>query len=222
MLQVTNASKKIDNTLVLNQINLTIQPNSIVGLVGPSGSGKTTLLRCIQQLELLDSGFIDFKGNSGFMFQDFQLFPHMTVLENLIYAPNLHDKTVDHKENALGLLNMLGLSDKAQAYPQGLSGGQKQRVALARSLMMKPDLLLCDEPTSGLDMATTNDVVALLNTVKSLQITMLIASHDLLFLTHIAERLLVVKQGKLIADFKTTDVCDPILYVQQFYQGETL
>lgn len=222
MLQVTNASKKIDNTLVLNQINLTIQPNSIVGLVGPSGSGKTTLLRCIQQLELLDSGFIDFKGNSGFMFQDFQLFPHMTVLENLIYAPNLHDKTVDHKENALGLLNMLGLSDKAQSYPQGLSGGQKQRVALARSLMMKPDLLLCDEPTSGLDMATTNDVVALLNTVKSLQITMLIASHDLLFLTHIAERLLVVKQGKLIADFKTTDVSDPILYVQQFYQGETL
>lgn len=103
-----------------------------------------------------------------------------------------------------------------------MSGGQKQRVALARSLMMKPDLLLCDEPTSGLDMATTNDVIALLNTVKTLKITMLIASHDLFFLSNIAERLLVVKQGQLIADFKTQEVPDPILYLQQFYQGEIL
>nr|WP_241480479.1 ATP-binding cassette domain-containing protein [Legionella norrlandica] len=180
------------------------------------------MLRCIQQLEVLDSGFIDCKGKSGFMFQDFQLFPHMTALENLIYAPGLHEKAIDHKERALSLLDMLGLYDKAQAYPQSLSGGQKQRVALARSLMMKPDLLLCDEPTSGLDIATTHDVIALLNTVKSLHITMLIASHDLLFLTHIAERLLVVNQGKLLADFKTKDVSDPIFYVQQFYQGGIL
>jgi polar amino acid transport system ATP-binding protein len=222
MLRVVNASKQMGDALILNRINLTIQPNSIVGLVGPSGSGKTTLLRCIQQLETLDSGFIDFKGKSGFMFQDFQLFPHMTVLENLTYAPNLHDKSVDHTEQAMNLLSTLGLSNKAKAYPHGLSGGQKQRVALARSLMMKPDLLLCDEPTSGLDMATTNDVAALLNTVKPLQITMLIASHDLLFLTNIAERLLVLKQGQLIADLKPTDVSDPILYIQQFYQGETV
>ncbi|HAU2070100.1 TPA: amino acid ABC transporter ATP-binding protein, partial [Legionella pneumophila] len=188
----------------------------------PSGSGKTTLLRCIQQLESIDSGSIHCEGKSGFMFQDFQLFPHMTVLNNLIYAPSLHDKTADHMVSAWALLAMLGLSDKAHSYPQGLSGGQKQRVALARSLMMKPDLLLCDEPTSGLDMATTNDVIALLNTVKTLKITMLIASHDLFFLSNIAERLLVVKQGKLIADFKTQEVSDPILYLQQFYQGEIL
>ncbi|HAU2279933.1 TPA: amino acid ABC transporter ATP-binding protein [Legionella pneumophila] len=222
MLQVINASKKIGDVQVLNEINLSIQANSIVGLVGPSGSGKTTLLRCIQQLESIDSGSIQCEGKSGFMFQDFQLFPHMTVLNNLIYAPSLHDKTADHIANAWALLAMLGLSDKAHSYPQGLSGGQKQRVALARSLMMKPDLLLCDEPTSGLDMATTNDVIALLNTVKTLKITMLIASHDLFFLSNIAERLLVVRQGQLIADFRTQEVSDPILYLQQFYQGEIL
>lgn len=220
MLQIHNACKQFGNTMVLNQINLTLAKNQVVGLAGPSGSGKSTLLRCIQQLETLDSGRIQCQGQRGFMFQDFQLFPHMTVLDNLVYAPSLHDKHGDFEARALELLDLLGLSHKTGAFPQQLSGGQKQRVALARSLMMKPDLLLCDEPTSGLDQSSVKDVIALLNQVKGMQVTMVIASHDLPFLTGIAERLVIINQGRLIADLTTADLTDPIAAVQQYYEGE--
>ncbi|MDX1838610.1 amino acid ABC transporter ATP-binding protein [Legionella taurinensis] len=217
MIQITNACKQFGKTVVLNQINLTIAANSVVGLAGPSGSGKSTLLRCIQQLEKLDCGRIELAGKSGFMFQDFQLFPHMTVLDNLVYAPSLHEKGTDHEGRALELLAVLGLESKAHAFPQQLSGGQKQRVALARSLMMKPDLLLCDEPTSGLDRGSMNDVAALLNQVKGMNVTMVIASHDLPFLTGIAERVVVINQGNLIADLTTADLTDPIAALQTYY-----
>ncbi|QRN04666.1 ATP-binding cassette domain-containing protein [Legionella sp. MW5194] len=217
MIQITNACKQFGKTTVLNQINLTIAANSVVGLAGPSGSGKSTLLRCIQQLEKLDRGGIELAGKSGFMFQDFQLFPHMTVLDNLVYAPSLHEKGINHEGRALELLAVLGLESKAHAFPQQLSGGQKQRVALARSLMMKPDLLLCDEPTSGLDRGSMNDVAALLNQVKGMNVTMVIASHDLPFLTGIAERVVVINQGNLIADLMTADLIDPIAALQTYY-----
>ncbi|WP_133127901.1 ATP-binding cassette domain-containing protein [Legionella nagasakiensis] len=218
MLQIIDASKQFDRTLVLNRLNLVIAANSIVGLAGPSGSGKSTLLRCIQQLESLDSGAIQFTGKSGFMFQDFQLFPHMTVLKNLMYAPTLHDKNHNHREKAIDLLTTLGLKDKAHLYPQQLSGGQKQRVALARSLMMQPDLLLCDEPTSGLDMASIGGVVSLLKTVKSMQVTMIIASHDLKFLTQIADRIILLKEGSLTTDIQPAALTDPVAYLKPYYQ----
>ena len=217
MLQVKTLSKTFNDVLVLNQVSLEVEPNTIVGLAGPSGSGKSTLLRCIQQLESPDSGSIAFSGRCGFMFQDFQLFPHMNVLENLIYAPGIFDKTCNHEERAKALLNKLGITDKLLAHPQQLSGGQKQRVAFARSLMMQPDLLLCDEPTSGLDRSAINEVIALLHSVKDLNVTMLIASHDLAFLTQIADRMLVIKQGTFIADFKTKRVTDPISFIQDQY-----
>ena len=220
MLEVKNASKRYEQQIVLNQINLKLDANSIIGLAGPSGSGKSTLLRCIQQLESLDSGNIECLGKCGFMFQDFQLFPHMNVLNNLIYAPKLYDKNANHELKAAELLQKLGLTDKALSFPQHLSGGQKQRVALARSLMMKPDLLLCDEPTSGLDRAAINDVIALLKGVKEMQVTMLIASHDLAFLSSIAERIVVIKQGNLVADIQTNQLSDPASYIHNFYQGE--
>ena len=218
MLKLNNVCKTFGGSIVLNQINLTIKANTIVGLAGTSGSGKSTLLRCMQQLESLDSGQIDFTGKSGFMFQDFQLFPHMTVLNNLIYAPMLHQKSINHREKALELLKTLGLSDKAQAYPQALSGGQKQRVALARSLMMHPNLLLCDEPTSGLDMATIEDVIGLLNTVKRMGVSMVIASHDLEFLTKIAERVIVLKSGLVATDIQIASLSNPLFYLKQQYQ----
>jgi polar amino acid transport system ATP-binding protein len=217
MLRVNNVYKKFNNSLVLNNINMVVAKNSIVGLAGSSGSGKSTLLRCIQNLETIDSGSIECSSQTGFMFQDFQLFPHMTVLQNLIYAPTLLANSKDHDTQALAILANLGLADKASAYPDKLSGGQKQRVALARSLMMQPELLLCDEPTSGLDVATTLDVVSLLEDVRSIGITMIIASHDLDFLTKVADRILLLKNGEIIVDIAPKTLDDPIHYLKNYY-----
>ncbi len=217
MLQLNNACKKFGSTLVLNQVNLSIQANTIVGLAGASGSGKSTLLRCIQKLESLDTGNIEFKGTSGFMFQDFQLFPHMTVFKNLVYAPMLHKTIKNHEDKAFELLETLGLKDKAKAFPEELSGGQKQRVALARSLMICPDLLLCDEPTSGLDLATIDDVVTLLSAVKSMGVTMVIASHDLEFITKIAGRVVVLKAGNVVSDIEIRDLPSSLSFLKQQY-----
>lgn len=218
MLAIKNAFKSLGSLPILNDISINIDTNTVLGLAGPSGSGKSTLLRCIQQLESLDSGTIEFTGASSFMFQDFQLFPHLTVLQNLIYAPSLHDKTKSHEEQAMALLSNLNVGDKAFSYPHQLSGGQKQRVALARCLMMNPNLLLCDEPTSGLDLATIDDVVSLLKSVKSLGVTMVIASHDLDFLSKMADRLVVLKGGQLVADVLPQTLSDPALHLKHFYQ----
>ncbi len=131
-----------------------------------SGSGKSTLLRCIQDLEPLDSGTIKIEGNVGFMFQDFQLFPHFSVLKNITYALRFQPNAGDPESVATDLLTKLGLLDKAGCFPHQLSGGQKQRVALARSLAIKPSLLLCDEPTSGLDSIAIDDVINLLKPLE--------------------------------------------------------
>lgn len=219
MLTIANACKQFGLNQVLNNINLHLDSNLILGLSGPSGSGKSTLLRCIQKLDLLSSGEINVEGTSGFMFQDFQLFPHMTVLKNLIYAPGLHNKTKNYEEDGMRLLETLGIADKAHCIPSQLSGGQKQRVALARSLMMHPSLLLCDEPTSGLDTAMITEVISLLIKVKSMGVTMVIASHDLTFLTQVSDRLVVLKDGKLIADIKPKELEQPIQFVKQKLSG---
>ncbi|WP_133135044.1 ATP-binding cassette domain-containing protein [Legionella rowbothamii] len=218
MLAINNAYKHFGSLPVLNGISLEIESQTVLGLAGSSGGGKSTLLRCIQGLETLDSGSINYSGKSGFMFQDFQLFPHMTVLQNLIYAPSLQHKNVNHDSQAQALLQRLGISDKAGSYPQQLSGGQKQRVALARCLMMQPTLLLCDEPTSGLDLVTIDEVIYLLNSVKSLGVTMVIASHDLDFLSKMADRLVVLNAGKIVADVSPKNLADPISYLKHYYQ----
>ena len=218
MLTINSACKHFGSLPVLNGISLEIESQTVLGLAGSSGGGKSTLLRCIQGLETLDSGSINYNGKSGFMFQDFQLFPHMTVLQNLIYAPSLQDKIVNHEPQAQALLQRLGINDKAGSYPQQLSGGQKQRVALARCLMMQPALLLCDEPTSGLDLATIDEVIHILNSVKSLGVTMVIASHDLDFLSKIADRLVVLKEGKIVADILPKNLAEPISYLKHYYQ----
>lgn len=218
MLKINNISKKFQGIHVLEKINLNIDEKSITGLAGPSGSGKSTLLRCIQGLEKIDDGKIEFKGKCGFMFQDFQLFPHMTVIENLVYAPTLKRGNPDKIEKeAISILKKLNIENKQENYPGELSGGQKQRVALARSLMMKPDLLLCDEPTSGLDIATIEDVVELLQTAKKLGSSLVIASHDLDFLTKIADRIIILKEGKIATDIQTKEIDDPLHYLKKFY-----
>ena len=217
MLRLSNVGKKIGEIEVLHNISMHVAKGSIVGVAGPSGGGKSTLLRCIQKLETIDSGKIECNGQTGFMFQDFQLFPHMTVLQNLTYAPQIHAKGSNHIANAKTMLTDLGIADKANSYPNQLSGGQKQRVALARSLMMHPQMLLCDEPTSGLDVATILDVVALLNSVRAMVVTMLIASHDLDFLTKIADRIVILKAGDITLDVDPQTLPDPIHYLQNYY-----
>jgi len=217
MIEIQNACKFFGNTAILNQVSLSIASKSIVGLAGSSGSGKSTLLQCIQGLQHLDSGTITRKGTPGFMFQDFQLFPHMNVLDNLIYAPRLKEPNKNHACRAISLLTNLGIEGKAQNFPYELSGGQKQRVALARSLMMSPDILLCDEPTSGLDVATTLDIVALLRSVQEGGVTMVIASHDLDFLTQIADRIVVLKKGTLVGNIDPQDFKDPIGHLKALY-----
>jgi polar amino acid transport system ATP-binding protein len=155
-------------------------------------------------LEKLDSGEIVCDGPVGFIFQDFQLFPHMTVLQNITYAVSIKNKDRDKaksiEQQAHYFLSSLGLTSKAHAYPEHLSGGQRQRVTLARSLMTHPNILLCDEPTSGLDVVATSDVVALLQSIQKGGMTLIIASHDLDFLVQIAERVILLKDGKICAD----------------------
>jgi polar amino acid transport system ATP-binding protein len=154
------------------------------------------------------------------MFQDFQLFPHMTVLQNLTYAPDLKDrnKKEEHKNQAESILKNLGIGSKAGKYPVALSGGQKQRVALARSLITNPDILLCDEPTSGLDVSTTMDVVSLLKSVnEQFAVTMIIASHDLDFLTKISDRIVLLKNGTIAVDVDPRQCDDPVNYLKKYY-----
>ena len=200
MLSIINVSKILRGQTVLKDISLDIARGSVVGLAGPSGSGKSTLLRCIQGLEKIDAGQLACQGTTGFLFQDFQLFPHMTVLDNITYAPIHVLREPDAKDNARNLLKQLNLDQISDVLPGQLSGGQKQRVALARTLAMHPDMLLCDEPTSGLDILSIQDVAQVLQQVKKMGVTLLIASHDLEFLSCIADRIVILKAGRLVAD----------------------
>ncbi|MDR1475524.1 MAG: ATP-binding cassette domain-containing protein [Holosporales bacterium] len=221
MLKVNDVYKSFNDTKVLEGIAVDISKSKVFGLAGPSGSGKSTLLRCMQGLETPDRGSIEHNGKMCFMFQDFQLFPHMTVIQNLLYAPNLNKKKHkkhDKEQQANALMRNLGLESKKHAYPKSLSGGEKQRVALARSLMIDPETLLCDEPTSGLDVATTTDVVLLLKSVcETAGVTMVIASHNLDFLTEISDRIVLLKSGKIVADIETRMHDDPINYLKKYY-----
>ncbi|MDR1289298.1 MAG: ATP-binding cassette domain-containing protein [Holosporales bacterium] len=208
MLKICDICKSFNGIEVLNNVSLDIEESSILGLAGSSGSGKSTLLRCIQGLEIPDHGTINYDRKIGFMFQDFNLFPHMTVLQNLVYAPSLR-ATADEKkryiDKARDMLKDLGIAGKESTYPGTLSGGQKQRVALARSLMIDPEVLLCDEPTSGLDVATIEDVVGLLRKVNGLGVTIVVASHDLEFLAQICGRIVLLRQGKILLDIDPRD-----------------
>ncbi len=217
MLEIINLSKEFEDKKILDNISLNVENHEIIGLAGGSGTGKSTLLRIIQKLDSFNSGTMKVNGRVGFMFQDFQLFPHLTVFENIIYAPKTNKVTFDFVKKADDLLNKLGLIDYKLVMPKNLSGGQKQRLALARALIMKPDLLLCDEPTSGLDVATINEVVDLLKEVSLTGVTMIIASHDLDFLTKIATRVIVLKGGQIKFDQELASLQDPIVQLKKLY-----
>lgn len=207
MIKISKACKKFGSTIVINDLDLYIESKGIFGIVGPSGSGKSTLLRAIQGLESLDSGHIQLTHSSGFMFQDFQLFPHLSVLDNLCYAPLIQLKSNNFSakyqnknfiiEKALILLEKLGIIDNKFYFPSQLSGGQKQRVALARTLMMEPKIILFDEPTSGLDNKSIDSVISLLKSINNLEIIMVIASHNLEFLRNICNKIFYIENGKI-------------------------
>lgn len=202
ILTLENVSKSFGKLQVLKNISFELYKHQIVSIIGPSGGGKSTLLRCLVGLEKLDSGSMKTKASIGMVFQNFNLFPHMNVIENITIAP-VHVKGVDQKHavaEGKKLLKKVGLTDKEKSYPFELSGGQKQRVAIARALAMKPDIMLFDEPTSALDPELTGEV---LNTIKSLakeHMTMIIVTHEMEFSKKISDRIIFLEDGEIVMD----------------------
>ncbi|GEA59190.1 arginine ABC transporter ATP-binding protein [Vibrio comitans NBRC 102076] len=195
----------------LKDINLTIHKGEIVVVCGPSGSGKSTLIRCINQLEPFDSGELtvlnhslpgQFKnpGQVGMVFQHFHLFPHLTVLENLTLAPirTLKKSTQEAEKLAMHYLERVHIQEQAHKYPVQLSGGQQQRVAIARSLCMKPELLLFDEPTSALDPEMINEVLDVMVDLAKEGITMVCVTHEMGFAKKVADRVIFMDEGQIV------------------------
>lgn len=207
MLEVKNLKKSFGNRVILDDVNLTVKDDEILCIVGPSGAGKTTLLRCITGLDTPDSGEFLMDGKPfdpqgtgasdrviGVVFQDFNLFPNLSVMENITLAPTIVLKQPKNEavKKAQELLAELGLSTKGNLYPWQLSGGQKQRVAIARALAMKPKILCYDEPTSALDPNLRQDVANIILSLKKGGVTQLVVTHDLDFAEEIADDLLKV------------------------------
>ncbi len=227
MLSAVQVRKSFGRLEVLKGIDLGVDRGQVVCLIGPSGSGKSTFLRCINHLETLDSGHIwvdgqivgyEHKGGKlhelsdkeicrrrmqiGMVFQHFNLFPHKTVLENLIEAPRLalRQSKEEATTRALGLLDQVGLADKAKAYPRHLSGGQQQRVAIARALCMQPKLMLFDEPTSALDPELVGDVLAVMKDLASTGMTMIVVTHEMGFARDVADRVVFFDAGQVVEE----------------------
>ena len=214
MLSVKHLKKKFDKISVLKDISFDVEKGDILAIVGPSGSGKSTLLRCLNMLETPTSGKIVFEGvnltsndanlpllreKMGMVFQQFNLFNHLTVMENLTLAPIKLKVMGDgsSKRKATELLKMIDLYDKANSYPSSLSGGQKQRIAIIRTLMMNPDIILFDEPTSALDPLMVGEVLDLIKRLANDNKTMIIVSHELNFVKNIASKVLFLDDGKV-------------------------
>ncbi|MDM5228966.1 amino acid ABC transporter ATP-binding protein [Cytobacillus firmus] len=215
MIKVEKLNKSFGDLHVLKDIDITVKESDVVCLIGASGSGKSTLLRCLNFLELKDSGNIIFEGEKvekethdlnkvrekvGMVFQHFHLFPHMTVLENVMEAP-LHVKKLPKdqvKKDAQELLKKVGLSDKENVYPSKLSGGQKQRVAIARALAMKPDIMLFDEPTSALDPELVGEVLSTMKELALEGMTMVVVTHEMGFAREVADWAVYMHDGRIV------------------------
>ncbi|MFR2563729.1 MAG: amino acid ABC transporter ATP-binding protein [Anaerovoracaceae bacterium] len=215
MIEVRNLEKSFGDLHVLRGINETVNDGEVVCVIGPSGSGKSTFLRCLNLLEeptggdvILDGEKINADGvdidqireKLGMVFQNFNLFPHMSVLDNITLAPvkvKGQAKPEAEKE-ARRILGVVGLSDKAEAFPSSLSGGQKQRVAIARALAMKPEIMLFDEPTSALDPEMVGEVLAVMKDLAENGMTMVIVTHEMGFAREVADRVLFIDQGVIM------------------------
>lgn len=223
MIKTENIKKVFGKNEVLKGISTTIDKGEVVTVIGPSGSGKSTFLRCLNLLEEPTSGHIYINGeaindravnkmevrkNIGMVFQHFHLFPHMTVLENVMYAPQKVKGMSKKEAEQIGkkLLARVGMTDKEKAYPNQLSGGQKQRVAIARALAMEPEVMLFDEPTSALDPEMVKEVLDVMKGLTETGMTMVIVTHEMNFAKEVADRVLFLDEGVLMEE------TDPITF----------
>lgn len=202
ILEMNNIKKSFGELEVLKDISVGVKAGEIVSIIGPSGSGKSTLLRCATGLETIDSGEIKYQegANFGLVFQNFNLFPHMSVLKNVMDSPvrvMKKDKEVAKRE-ALHWLDKMGLADRADAYPYQLSGGQQQRVAIARALATDPEILFFDEPTSALDPELTGEVLKVIKSLADLHIAMVIVTHEMAFAKDISDRVIFMADGVIV------------------------
>ena len=235
ILEMTNIRKQFDGLEVLKDISLNVDNGEVVSIIGPSGSGKSTLLRCATFLETIDGGEIAYMGKKaassdesgeavyvspqelrsfrnyyGLVFQHFNLFPHYTILKNLIDAPiNVQHVSKDEAvETAMELLRKMSIEDKADAYPFQLSGGQQQRVAIARALAMKPQILFFDEPTSALDPELTGEVLKVIRQLADEKMTMVVVTHEMPFAKAVSNRVIFMDGGVIVEQGNPVDVFD--------------
>ena len=199
ILEMKDIVKDYSGFKAVDHVDFSLHKGEIVAIIGPSGSGKSTLLRCINGLNTITSGEIDLEGETGMVFQHFNLFPHMTCLENITYAPIKVKKIPKDQAvaRAKELLKMVGLETKADVYPAHISGGQKQRVAIARALAMDPDVMLFDEPTSALDPEITGEVLNVMKQLAEKHTTMIVVTHEMGFAKEVADRVAQEVSGSI-------------------------
>jgi ABC-type polar amino acid transport system ATPase subunit len=202
IIRVENLHKSFGKLEVLKGITLSAKKGEVITVIGLSGSGKSTLLRCMNHLEEADEGRIITDARIGMVFQNFNLFPHMSVIENLIEAPVIVKKMSkrDAERIADNLLEKVGLTDKREAYPCQLSGGQKQRVAIARALAMEPEIMLFDEPTSALDPQLTGEVLQVMRQLAREDMTMIVVTHEIGFAKEVSDRVIYMDKGIIAAE----------------------
>lgn len=225
MISVKNLCKSFGDHQVLKDINEHIAPGEKIVIIGPSGSGKSTFLRCMNLLERPTSGQIIFDGiditdpktdinkvrqHMGMVFQHFNLFPHKTIMENITLAPVRLKlmKSEEAKEEALRLLKLVNLEEKADAYPGQLSGGQKQRIAIVRSLAMKPKMMLFDEPTSALDPEMVGEVLEVMKNLADQGMTMAVVTHEMGFAKEVGTRVMFMDKGRILEQGTPEDIFD--------------
>ncbi|MDY3983153.1 MAG: amino acid ABC transporter ATP-binding protein [Veillonellaceae bacterium] len=234
-ISMQHIEKSFKGNVVLKDVSLEVNKGEVISIIGPSGSGKSTFLRCLGQLETIDKGTIMVDGlclvktgadgkavyadkktqralqiRMGMVFQQFNLFPHMTVLENILIAPKMVKgmKEADILPIAERLLKKVGLWDKRDEYPSRLSGGQKQRVAIARALAMNPDIMLFDEPTSALDPELTGEVLRTIQQLAEENMTMIIVTHEMAFAKQVADKVLFMADGLIQEEGRPEEVFD--------------
>ncbi len=218
MIKASNLTKSFNNLLVFEDLNVKVKKGEVLVVIGASGSGKSTLLRCLNHLEELDSGTIIIEGEKlnpkdkkmlrkittkmGMVFQNFNLFPHMTAIQNVMEAPLVvkKEKKSEVLQRAKQLLSKVGLVDKMDYYPSKLSGGQQQRVAIARALAMNPDIMLFDEPTSALDPELVGEVLNVMKDLAKEGMTMVVVTHEMGFAREVADRVIFMDGGKIVEE----------------------